>query len=210
MGDSDRTMLATRTTGRGEAIASPGLCRCGCGTATSLIGKTDRGRGLIAGEYRRFAPGHHRKLAARENFQWAEEDRGFGTPCWTWQGYRNSDGYGQTGIRGKKELAHRVLYEQRVGVIPPGLDLDHKCDVRACVNPAHLQPETRAVNARRGKRAKINSEIAADIRDRGALAGELILLLAQEYGIAPRTVLGILLGERWAQAAGHSHDRARA
>jgi hypothetical protein len=50
--------------------------------------------------------------------------------CWIYTG-SVSDGYG--GYGGK--LAHRLVYEELVGEIPPGLDLDHLCLVKLCVNP---------------------------------------------------------------------------
>jgi hypothetical protein len=47
-------------------------------------------------------------------------------------------------------LAHRFVYEQLGGLIPPGLQLDHRCRLRACVNPAHLEPVTARENLLRG------------------------------------------------------------
>lgn len=47
-------------------------------------------------------------------------------------------------------VAHRVVWEILVGPIPEGLDLDHLCRNRKCVNPDHLEPTTRQVNLRRG------------------------------------------------------------
>ena len=47
-------------------------------------------------------------------------------------------------------LAHRWSYEYHVGPIPDGLQLDHLCRVRHCVNPQHLEPVTARENTLRG------------------------------------------------------------
>jgi 5-methylcytosine-specific restriction endonuclease McrA len=75
--------------------------------------------------------------------------------CWVWTGSCNQGGYGmlaklkpdggQTSVG-----AHRVAYQLLVGPIPDGLEIDHLCRVRNCVNPAHLEVVTRLENARRG------------------------------------------------------------
>lgn len=74
--------------------------------------------------------------------------------CWTYQGLLKSNGYGHFypgGGRGTpKVYVHRYAYELCVGPIPEGLDLDHLCRVRNCVNPAHLEPVTRQENLLRG------------------------------------------------------------
>lgn len=69
--------------------------------------------------------------------------------CWLWQG-STSDGYGLFAVGGKTNLAHRYSYAHLIGPIPEGLTLDHLCRVRACVNPAHLEPVTRGENVLRG------------------------------------------------------------
>ena len=51
---------------------------------------------------------------------------------------------------GEKKFAHRIGYEQLVGPIPKGLELDHLCRVRHCVNPDHLEPVTHKENTLRG------------------------------------------------------------
>ncbi len=53
-------------------------------------------------------------------------------------------------IEGRLKYAHRVAYEQTVGPVPSGLELDHRCRIRCCVNPAHLEAVTRQENVRRG------------------------------------------------------------
>lgn len=70
--------------------------------------------------------------------------------CWLWTASRIGGGYGSFGLNGTK-YAHRLVYEDLVGPIPAGLDIDHLCRVRHCVNPDHLEPVTRAENLRRGK-----------------------------------------------------------
>ena len=67
------------------------------------------------------------------------------TGCWRWTGVRTHDGYG-TLFEG---YAHRVSYELFVGPIPEGLEVDHLCNNRCCVNPEHLEPVTREENIRR-------------------------------------------------------------
>ena len=75
---------------------------------------------------------------------WAKVDKT--ETCWLWTGGQSA-GYGRFGFKGRPNLgAHRFAYELLVGPIPPGLDLDHLCRVRNCVNPDHLEPVTRREN----------------------------------------------------------------
>lgn len=70
--------------------------------------------------------------------------------CWLWKGRIKKDGYGQFDLGGKSIYAHRVAYELEVGDIPKGLNLDHLCRVRNCVNPNHLEAVTFRENVLRG------------------------------------------------------------
>lgn len=79
--------------------------------------------------------------------------------CLEWIGGRTIAGYGMFASQparssGKKVMAHRWSYEHHVGPIPEGLDLDHLCRNRACVNPNHLEPVTRAENIIRAVAAR--------------------------------------------------------
>ena len=98
----------------------------------------------------------------RERFETKVERIPFHS-CWEWIGYRAS-GYGKFFV-GNKKLgtarmcsAHRLLYEHEVGPVPRGLELDHLCRNRGCVNPAHLEPVTREENFRRGRGGKHQRE----------------------------------------------------
>ena len=76
--------------------------------------------------------------------------------CWVWIGVIDSKGYGVASrSKTKKARAHRVFYEAFRGPIPEGLDIDHLCRLRACVNPAHMEPVTRRENVLRGEHPKV-------------------------------------------------------
>jgi hypothetical protein len=72
-------------------------------------------------------------------------------PCWLWTA-STFQGYGQAYLGGRKWKAHRLVWELLVGSVPDGLELDHLCRVRRCVNPDHLELVTHAENVRRGLR----------------------------------------------------------
>lgn len=74
--------------------------------------------------------------------------------CWIWQLSTNTGGYGLLWSKEDRRLllAHRVYYQRAHGPIPDGFQLDHTCQVRACVNPQHLEAVTAKVHAERTRR----------------------------------------------------------
>jgi hypothetical protein len=66
--------------------------------------------------------------------------------CWLWTASTTEKGYGHFGIGPKIVAAHRWVYEDSYGPIPDGMQIDHICRVRACVNPAHLRLATNKQN----------------------------------------------------------------
>jgi hypothetical protein len=113
------------------------------------------------------------------------------TGCWEWLGYRMHNGYGRCkSARGQIVQAHRAFYEHHVGPIPTGLDLHHRCSNRGCVNPAHLEPVTRAINTQLGAHSKLTRAQADEIR-------ATMDALCAKYGVRPRTLSAIAERTIW-------------
>lgn len=69
--------------------------------------------------------------------------------CLEWQGHRLKTGYGQIADSGKCRMVHRVAYEHVHGPVPEGLEIDHLCRNRACVEVRHLEAVTHRENLNR-------------------------------------------------------------
>jgi len=72
--------------------------------------------------------------------------------CWIWQGQVNAKGYSYFKLQRKVKYsgaAHRILYLLIKGTIAQGLQLDHLCRNKLCINPDHLEPVTGIENCRR-------------------------------------------------------------
>lgn len=83
---------------------------------------------------------------------WQKVDKNGPAECWPWiagRGGTNQE-YGMFYVGKRHTTAHRVAYELLVGPVPDGLQLDHLCRNKICVNPSHLEPVTSKVNVLRG------------------------------------------------------------
>lgn len=69
--------------------------------------------------------------------------------CWLWTSSKNHKGYGYMTVDTVSWAAHRLSYLHHTGPIPDGLEIDHLCRVRNCVNPNHLEAVTHRVNIQR-------------------------------------------------------------
>lgn len=142
---------------------TPGFCGCGCGGRTKIAPRTHAARGWVKGQPQFYLRGH----AAWKDHgpRWIEGpipvDRPGLGPCWIWQRSLSEAGYAMGGFAkdgGRpSQLAGRALWEQHIGPIPDGYELDHLCYTPACVrwtvgaSPGgpHLEPVTPEENRRR-------------------------------------------------------------
>lgn len=142
--------------------------------------------------------GNRWKLTARERFEesYTPEPN---TGCWLWLKYVNEGGYGQSYLNGRLVYAHRMAWEIYRGPIPVGMQIDHVCRVRSCVNPEHLRVVTQRTNLVENSTGLAARNIAKTHCLRGhPLSGEN--LLARRVGRGCRTCFN-------ARAKDRRHER---
>ena len=82
---------------------------------------------------------------------WEKVDKRGPDECWPWIAGKRSHGYGEFHFDGMGWAAHRWMLVHIVGVdIPSGMECDHLCRNRACVNPAHIELVSHKQNVLRG------------------------------------------------------------
>lgn len=138
--------------------------------------------------------------------------------CWLWIGGNKGNGYGSFNLAGKTVPAHRAAFILFCDGDPTGLDVCHRCDNRACVNPSHLFLGTRLENMRdclakgrtaRGDRlnprhgeysssAKLDWQRVRAIR----ASSEPSKQLARTYGVSADSINRIRRNDTWKEEHG--------
>lgn len=160
------------------------------------------GRGLCNKHYKRWQKYGDARVTRDARSMSTEDYIAFRTTmtddgCWLWNGNINVQGYGVASRNGRKITAHRMSYAHYNGPIPSNHDVRHKCDVRPCVNPKHLEVGTRSMNNRdtslRGRHgnAKLSNDDVVDIRWMHGL-GATGSSLARAYNVTPTLISQIV------------------
>lgn len=167
-----------------------GYCQCGCGQATKIAAVSNKVRGMVRGQPLNFVHGHNARKAPGPEYVVNENG------CWVWQKcIARDNGYGRKGAGGSGRTmpAHRWYYEQAKGSVPDGMELDHLCRNRACVNPDHLEAVSHAANCQRGSWSRLTAQAVRHIRASSATHAEL----ARTYGVTPTTIIHVRKRKTW-------------
>lgn len=117
--------------------------------------------------------------------------------CWLWIGSVTRLGYGMMHLGRKNRSAHRISYYFYKGPIELGMQVQHTCDVRCCVNPDHLILGTQLENMHassirkrypdrmgsKNARAKLTEQDATEIRHAPLVKRGDQARLARKYGV---------------------------
>lgn len=137
---------------------------------------------------------------------WAHVDKSDPSGCWLWTGTKMSTGYGLFGHDGRPGTAHRFSYRLAHGEVNGSVL--HRCDNRACVNPAHLflgaQKDNVADMVAKGRqakgenvgRAKLTSAQVWEIKKRLS-RGERVAKIARDFPTHISNIYYIARGVTW-------------
>jgi hypothetical protein len=86
------------------------------------------------------------RIKNTEEYFWSLIKISDSNSCWEWVGALNNKGYGQFRFNGSVKFCHRLSYTLKIGDIPAGAQLCHKCDNPKCCNPNHLYVGNTSLN----------------------------------------------------------------
>jgi len=127
---------------------------------------------------------------------------------------RNEHGYPKIHRDGKQTKVSRFIFAQLFGEIPPKMEVCHKCDTPACINPEHLFLGTHLDNmldrsskgrnntpshfGTKNPRVKLSEKQVLDILNDKRKHSHIAL----EYGINVTTIYDIKNGRSWKELTG--------
>lgn len=133
----------------------------------------------------------------QEGTNYVTDDAG----CCHWTASRNAAGYGICGDIDGERLAHRISFATVHGPIPDERHIHHKCEVKDCINPDHLEMLTPTEH--RSLHGQADSTLTwDDVRAIRAAnkAGVGIYAQAEIYGLRISTLQKLIAGETWLDA----------
>jgi hypothetical protein len=204
-----------------------GYCHCRCGGLAPIATKTNRSKGWVKDQPKRFIKGHNawRRRGGVEMLQaegrwgyhftkedaerfWKFVDRTT-TPdgCWTWTGQCNRQGYGRIKVNGRTRQATHIALELSGFIVPAKrLQVRHYiCDNPPCCRPSHMKigthQEDRDDMTGKGRQARGERHGQAKLT-----AGDVRLVratvvpdrkLAKLLGVSEKTIRNIRSGKKW-------------
>ena len=117
--------------------------------------------------------------------------------CWIWLRATNGRGYGvMVDDKSHRIYSHRYFYEKKYGKVPANLEIDHKCKVRSCVNPDHMEPVTHFENCIRSSTTKLTYGQVLKMR-KMRKEGKTYKSIAEFFKIAESHAWETISGNRW-------------
>lgn len=166
-----------------------GYCRCGCGEQTSIPKYGDVSKGWTKGVPLAYCNGHFTRIGKRYEIDTA-------TGCWNWLIGLNPNGYASVRCNNRTRVIYKWLWEILNGPTPTGLELDHKCRNRRCINPEHLRLVTHAENMRAGAMTKLKHAQVIEIR-RLLAEGVTHRAIAPLFNVEKTAITNISRGHTW-------------